>query len=311
MSILFKSQHSLKQFRFHLMHLLVAYFFNLHFCKTVLLNASVVFKVFITDLTPVRDILLHTYNPRGEIPWDPVCLFRSYWLMCQYGNNGSITKWVNKLKSEPFWAIVSGFKPNVLPGVGTFYDFEDRLCDFDQGQRVERCKIMHKPKSKPRKKLKKNQKQPPKHQGIVERLVNRILRDEDKPHLKRADYLLQLIFKECFVLPSVRKGLLGDIDNLAVSGDGMVIETSASPYGTKECDCRKNGVFNCSCPRRFSDPTANWGWDSYRERYVFGYSNYTFTAADSTHDLPVFSTLAQAASRVETGRVHFRVRWLI
>jgi len=81
---------------------------------------------------------------------------------------------------------------------------------------------MHKPLSKPKKKLKKNQKQPPKHQGVVQRLVDRILRDEDKPQPERADKSLQQIFKECFVLPSAKRGLLGDTANLAVSGDGMV-----------------------------------------------------------------------------------------
>ena len=292
---LFKSERSLKQFQNHLMSLLNIYYGNDHFFKTVFFNATIIFKVFFTDLTPVRDILLPTYNPRGEKPWDPLCLFRSYWLMCQFGNDGSITKWVKKLNSEPFWAILSGFYPNDVPGVGTFYDFEDRLCDFDKGQRVDRCKKMHKPKAKPKTKLNKNQKKPPKHQGIVEKLVNRILRDEDQAQPKRADFLLQLIFKECFVLPSARKGLLGDTNNLAVSGDGMVFETNASPFGTKDCDCRKKGIYTCSCPRRFSDPTANWGWDSYREKYVFGYSDYSFTTAYSPYDLPIFTTLAQAA----------------
>lgn len=107
---------------------------------------------------------------------------------------------------------------------------------------------------KPQKKLKKNQKKAPKHQGIVEKLVDRILRDEDKPQPEKADDLLYLIIKKCFVLPSARKGLLGDTNNLAVSGDGMVFETGASPYGIKECNCREKSIFNCNCPRRFSDP---------------------------------------------------------
>ncbi len=292
---MFKSERSHKEFRSHLILLLNVYYANDHFFKTVILKATIIFKAFSTDLTPVRDILLFTYHPRGEKPWDPVCLFRSYWLMCQYGDGGSITRWVNKLKSEPFWAIISGFYPGNIPGVGTFYDFEDRLCDFDSTHRIERCTKMHKPLSKPNKKLKKNQKQPPKHQGVVQRLVDRILRDEDKPQPEKADKYLQQIFKECFVLPSARRGLLGDTTNLAVSGDGMVFETGASPMGTRDCECRQNGIFNCNCPRRFSDPTANWGWDSYRERYVYGYSNYTFTAADSSYDLPVCSVLNQAA----------------
>src|SRR6056297_618949 len=152
---MFKSEHTHKEFQSHLVFLLNVYFGNEHFFKTVVSNALVVFKVFLTDLIPVRDILFSTYHSRGEKPWDPACLFRSYWLMCQYGNRGSITRWVQKLKSEPFWAIVSGFNPGNTPGVGTFYDFEDRLCDFDTGHRVQRCTKMHKPLSKPKKKLKK------------------------------------------------------------------------------------------------------------------------------------------------------------
>ena len=226
---MFKTERSHKEFQNHLFFLLNLYYANGHFFKTVFLNAAVILKVFFTDLVSVRHILLSTYHPRGEKPWDPVCLFRSYWLMCQYGDGGSITRWVKKLKSEPFWAIISGFYPDNVPGVGTFYDFEDRLCDFDSGKRVERCTKMHKPLSKPKKKLKKNQKQPPKHQGVVQRLVDRILRDEDKPQPERADKYLQQIFKECFVLPSAERGLLGDTANLAVSGDGMVLATGASP----------------------------------------------------------------------------------
>jgi len=34
-----------------------------------------------------------------------------------------IDKWVDKLKSHPSLAIISGFLPEDTPGVGTFYDF--------------------------------------------------------------------------------------------------------------------------------------------------------------------------------------------
>jgi len=95
---------------------------------------------------------LSTNNPRGEKPWDPVCLFRSYWLMCQYCD-GSITKWIEQLK-DPLWAIMSGFEPGDIPGIGTFYDFENRLLDFDMGQRSKRLKKKHNFSRKPRKKLK-------------------------------------------------------------------------------------------------------------------------------------------------------------
>ena len=284
-----------EEFQISLKKQLKKYFGNSLFYNAIHQRADIVYKVFITDLTPVRNILLPTYNSRGQNPWDPVCMFRTYWLMCQYGD-GSISKWVETLQTEPFWAILSGFNPDKVPGIGTFYDFEKRLCDFDKGQRVERTKNMHKPHSKPRKKLKKNEKQPPKHKGIVERLKNRVTREDNNPQPERPDDKLQLIFKDCFVMNSADKDLLGDTENFSVSGDGMVLATGGSPYGIKECDCwEKHGILTCDCPRRFSDPDANWGWDSYREIYVYGYSNYTFTAADSPNDLPIFSTLAQAS----------------
>lgn len=65
---LFKSEHTHKQFQNHLISLFNIYYGNNHFFKTVIFNATIIFKVFFTDLTPVRNILLSTYNPRGETP---------------------------------------------------------------------------------------------------------------------------------------------------------------------------------------------------------------------------------------------------
>ncbi len=291
---MFKTQRSHSEFQNFLTSQLICFLSETSYRGQVFLYADAVFKVFLTDLTAIRKILADTYNPRGERPWDPVCLFRSLWLMVQYQDNGSITDWVDRLHSSPFWAILSGFHPDHVPGVGTFYDFFKRLCDYDQGQRVARTRKMRKPRFKPQKKLKSNQKLPPKHQGIVQRLVDRIIRDEDKPQVVRPDDKLLAIFKRCFLTPSVERGLI-DPHEVAISGDGTLVATGASPYGNKDCDCRQEGQFRCDCPRRMSDPDANWGWDSHREMYVFGYANYTFTLANSPYDLPIFSTLAQAS----------------
>lgn len=282
-----------QQFKSFVKKKLIEYYHKPNFYDYITSKANIIHKVYITDLTAVRTLLLDTFQPRGQKPWDPICLFRTYWLMCQYGS-GSISQWVENLKN-PFWAIVSGFNPGDVPGVGTLYDFEKRILDFDMGQRSKRLQKKHTFNRKPAKKLKKNQKQKPKKAGIVKRMVDRLLREENNPQPKRADDTLQLIFKECFVLPSYHKGLLGNKSSFPISGDGMVFNTGAAHYGIKECNCIAQGIYNCKCKRRFSDSDANWGWDSYRERYVFGYANYTFTAANSPHDLPIFSTLAQAS----------------
>jgi len=38
-----------------------------------------------------------------------------------------LTTGLNMLKSKPFWTIISGFYPNDIKGIGTFYDFKNRL----------------------------------------------------------------------------------------------------------------------------------------------------------------------------------------
>ncbi len=43
----------------------------------------------------------------------------------------SITKWVDTMRSQPLFAVISGFTPYNVPGVGTFYDFISRLWKSD------------------------------------------------------------------------------------------------------------------------------------------------------------------------------------
>ncbi|MDN5302750.1 MAG: hypothetical protein PWQ60_2264 [Thermoanaerobacteraceae bacterium] len=50
----------------------------------------------------------------------------------------SITKWVSVLRSDDILAVLSGFEPHKTPGVGTFYDFFDRLWLEDRDTRIER-----------------------------------------------------------------------------------------------------------------------------------------------------------------------------
>jgi hypothetical protein len=113
--------------------------------------------------------------------------------------------------------------------------------------------------------------------------------------------LIYQLFIYCVVAQSAQKGLLGDVENLIVAGDGTHIKTGSSPYGTQICDCKKfvikNGqktFNNCDCPRKFSDLNAVWGWDSYREQWIYGYSFYDLTVANMPFDLPIFFIQTQA-----------------
>ncbi|MGB9663277.1 MAG: hypothetical protein ACPL5F_14940, partial [Moorellaceae bacterium] len=111
---------------------------------------------------------------------------------------------------------------------------------------------------------------------------------------RRPEKLIQLIFARTCVDRSVALGLIPDPLALLLAGDGSPLRTGTSPAGVKACHCREQGIFRCSCPRRYPDPDATWGWDSYRNSYFYGYTLYELTAADSPYELPLFVTLAQA-----------------
>ncbi len=90
-------------------------------------------------------------------------------------------------------------------------------------------------------------------------------------------------------------GLLGDINSLSAAFDGSSYYSGASHYGVKVCDCRSKGIYNCTCPRRYSDPDATWGWDSYREQWFYGDTLFNVTTSDSPNDLPIYLRIVQAS----------------
>ncbi len=62
--------------------------------------------------------------------------------------------------------------------------------------------------------------------------------------------------------------------------------------GHKACSCKER----CDCDRRYSDPEAKWGWDSYHERYFYGYTMYALSThiAELKLDLPIYLRFVDA-----------------
>ena len=248
--------------------------------------ADVLSKLYLLDLDRIKPLLAPLYSKTGAPAKHQPELFRSFVLMSHLGEH-SISNWVKKLKSTSLFAVMIGVSLNEVPGVGNHYDLIDRLwLASPDGQGS-----LHHFRRKPHKRLAKGQKQPPRHPGIIQKFVDLAL--EGKCFEHRPEKLLQQIFAAIGVLPSAELGLLGDIRSLAVAGDGTCINTGASPYGVKSCSCASA----CSCPRRFSDPSARWGWDSYHETWFYGYSGYFLSVhnAELRLDLPVFLRLFEAS----------------
>jgi len=258
-------------------------------------------KVSFLDLSPAEEILwsLYSSKPRGKKPRNPIAMLRSLILMTLLKIH-SITEWVSNLNAFAIFAVLSGFDPADVPGVGTFYDFIDRI--YPESSPFSKNSLFPL-RRKPTKKLGKNEKLPPKHPGIVNKLVDRAIKYIDKPLPKRPADTLNNILAEAFVKASAKMGILGDPENMFISGDGTTIKTGANPLGVKVCDCKSKGIYKCDCLRKFSDPQARWGWDSYDEQYVYGHLLYLLTAADSHYDLPLYLRFAQCQRHDSTTSV--------
>lgn len=250
-------------------------------------------RLVLLDLSHLELVIRKLYSVTGAPAIEPCALFRSLILMT-LNHETSIDKWCEQLRAFPVWAILSGFPPDTIPGASTFRDFISRLWLFEEIEfRKDKAKRLRKIRRKPKSKLKANEKLPPKRPGVVGRLAKRLLSDKMFRSL-RPDSVFNNILKDIFVLPSSKLGLLGDSNHFAISGDGSVIPTGASPFGTKLCKCKSQGIFTCDCPRVFTDLHASWGWDSHNERWVYGHTLYEMTAANSFHNLPVFLMLPTA-----------------
>lgn len=82
-------------------------------------------------------------------------------------------------------------------------------------------------------------------------------------------------------------------EHISLAGDGTPVETARLERSKRICKCPKGS--HCDCKRKFSQTDCNWGWDSSRDKYFFGYHLYIFVAADSEKDLPVFPMLERAS----------------
>ena len=152
----------------------------------------------------------------------------------------SIDDWVDMMRTEPFYAIISGFEPDKVPGVGTFFLFVDRLLGLvdNPPKHIRKAR----PKSRDTESQSKDKnKDTVKHQDIINRLAKRILKAGKA--LKRSDWafdpsakyqrfevVLKAIFYTIFLPKSVELGLI-DIANLYVTADSTKLSTYANPHG--------------------------------------------------------------------------------
>jgi hypothetical protein len=193
-------------------------------------------------------------------------------------------------------AQIAGFEPFHTPAAATFYDFIDRLED---GPYTPPCahhvRLSRLRKGRHRRHLKQEKTErhaaksaaPSQADSLSERLAKDLWATSEQPRPQELLKRLEDLLFTCGVLPSAQRGVLGDLQALVLCGDSATLPTGASPHGRPTCDCRAQGLFRCDHERFYRDPTATWGYDSYRDTYFFGHRYFQHCVVTEDHSLPV------------------------
>lgn len=240
------------------------------------------------DLSQSDAMLSEYYSKFGPTPRQPSCMLRSYLLSIKLKIT-SITKWVQFLKENPLYAILSGFPSDNVPGIGTFYDFFSRLWQSHSNHLSPKERYK---KVKVKKGKKTGDKTPFDTNSTCSKLLPFLVRNTIQP--KHAFSLIFRLYEKQFLNVSIESGLISP-EKLSLAGDGSPVRTSARPRSHRTCNCREQGINDCTCKRIYSQPDCNIGWDSSRDCYFNGYHLYMFVASDSKNDLPVFPLLERGS----------------
>jgi hypothetical protein len=244
------------------------------------------------NLDPVIPLLGELYSPsKRRTPKDPVCMLRSLILMT-LRRESSVTKWVKETRSSSVPAVICGFDPGETPGVGTYYGFFDRIADGPYhkpcGHTVRQSEFLSGPHLRNLKDEKAAAKEDAGHyHSKSEKLAAELLSDAGEPRKRDFRQILEDLLLLAGVIPSVEAGLIKDLEKLAVSGDGSVLETAASSSGKPVCSCRSEGIFKCGHPRSYTSPTAQWCYDQAHDVFKFGDRYYHLAVTQKGHDFPL------------------------
>jgi hypothetical protein len=258
------------------------------------------------NLSAAHPILARLYHPELGCPARPPEDMLRSWLLMLECHVTSVEVWVKRLRQNPLYALLSGFAPDDVPGVGTFYDFQDRVLQLDGPVLNLECRPRRRSEQRKRDARLRDKNNLAPHVGILDRLAERLMARPvssvvygqwrtNLATLPQYQRVLKEVFYTIFVSGSVAHGLI-DLNDLHVAGDGTHLRTWANAHGHKLCKCDNRDkplTQHCDCLRRFHDPLASWGWDSYRECYVYGHGLYELTTYSLQHNcqLPLVITV--------------------
>ncbi len=269
---------------------------EVEFAKAVQGHEKVVGTITNLNLDRTEPILRKLYSPKPRRkPRDPVCMLRAFILMTLLRISG-ITQWVGETKYTALYAILCGFEPEDVPGVGTYYGFKNRIVDGPfrtRGENETPQSVLnaraHARNFKSEKEAKKHEIDP--YHSQSEKLAQKLLEEAGQPRAEGFEKILEDLLFQAGVLPSIESGVLDEIDSMIVSGDGSILPTAASAEGKPLCSCRKQGVYNCGHDRLYSSPTAEWCHNHRTDGFEFGDRYYHIITTVNGHDFPLIAVM--------------------
>ena len=152
---------------------------------------DIIERFYYLDLSAIDSIMKDRYSDFGPAPRLPSDMFRSY-LLSMVFQISSVTSWVSDMRQNHLHALLSGFTVGDTPGIGTFYDFFDRLWLSDHNNLSD---PVHPPKEKPKKPKNKNEKAPP-----VEKITVKDLFEQFEANPPKDMEAVALLFDICSYL---------------------------------------------------------------------------------------------------------------
>ena len=237
-------------------------------------------KLLNLNLDTIAEYIADFYSAGGRPAKNQAQILRSLILFTLLFNKTSaktsLTVWVRAILPHSISLIIltGCTSADELPPLGSYYDFMHRFWLASRSIYSRKSLLP----------AGRNSKKPDKTIGTDGKLTD----DSDSslstddvvkkiengfPASDNPETALQKIFFLLAVLPSVRLGLVDSAD-LTMSGDGTAVVSHSSPYGRHLPSCGHSCPYRDTCGRHYSDPDAEWGWDSSKKAWYFGHTLY-------------------------------------
>ena len=166
---------------------------------------STLYKVQKINFDSIHGLLQPLYSNTGRPAKDQIEIFRSLLLMNHFGFT-SIDKWVKAVASDHLYAILAGFDPSHLAPLGSYYAFMHRVWGTKKIEKI--FPEGHHKKDPKNKKPASGQKWDNVPDGITAQLLDKYTNLEGTPDPDRPELILQELFNELALLPSIEKHIL-------------------------------------------------------------------------------------------------------